>query len=458
MKKGDSTDMATGTAQTAAEDGARPEPRRPVPHLVVVLDGNDPRAGGEIAALHQVDRLTIGRGPVRAFGKASASGRELRLDLPDRRASAEHALLERVDERFRLRDTGSTNGTFLNGKRVQSAWLDDGDVVRIGHICLMFQLQRTARVWDASAPRWAFATFDATFAGDLARLERISTTPVPVLLLGETGTGKEVLARSIHQRSGRTGPCVGVNCGALPPTLVEAHLFGHRRGAFSGAVRDEPGFVLAAHQGSLLLDEVGDLPLTAQAALLRVLQEGEVTPVGSVRPTKVSVRFLAATHQPIDEMVADGRFRTDLYARLCGFVFRLPPLRERLCDLGLLVAEVLKAQAIESVRIRPEVIEAWLAYDWPLNVRELAQSLTSSAALATDGTLRLENLSQAIAAREPVSAPLSAADAKLRAELAAALDRADGNVSAVAREMGKARQQVQRWIRRFGLSARKHGS
>ncbi len=149
MSSRDDTGADTGTAVTSADEGTRRESRRPVPHLVMVLDGSDPGASGQIAALHQIDRVTIGRGGVRGFG--AEQQRTLRLDLPDRRASAEHALLERNGERFMLRDAGSTNGTFLNGRRVQSAWLDDGDVVRIGHTCLMFQLQRAARTWDASS-------------------------------------------------------------------------------------------------------------------------------------------------------------------------------------------------------------------------------------------------------------------------------------------------------------------
>src|SRR5262249_4252107 len=159
-----------------------------------------------------------------------------------------------------------------------------------------------------------------------------------ILLLGETGTGKEVLARSLHALSQRPGPFIAVNCGAIPENLVEGQLFGHVRGAFSGALKDEPGLVRAAQGGTLLLDEIGDLPASSQAALLRVLQESEVRPVGSTQTVKVDVRIIAATHRPLESLIKGNAFRHDLYARLAGFRFELAPLRKRKVDLGLLIA------------------------------------------------------------------------------------------------------------------------
>src|SRR5262249_27731601 len=180
-------------------------------------------------------------------------------------------------------------------------------------------------------------------------------TPLSVLLFGETGTGKEVLAGAIHRTSARTGAFVAANCGALPAALVESQLFGHVRGAFTGAVRDGPGFVRAADRGTLFLDEIGDLAPPAQAALLRVLEEYEVVPVGTTRAVHVDVRVIAATHRPLDQMAERGEFRQDLYARLAGFVQRIPPLRERREDLGLLVGGVLGRNPPRRphVRLRP---------------------------------------------------------------------------------------------------------
>src|SRR5262249_24796529 len=155
--------------------------------------------------------------------------------------------------------------------------------------------------------------------GQLAALARIASMPIPVLLLGESGTGKEVLARAVHTLSGRSGAFVAVNCGGLSASLIESQLFGHVKGSFTGAGRDEPGLVRAADRGTLFLDEIGDLPLAAQAALLRVLQEREVVPVGGARPVAVDLRVVAATHRPLEKMAAKGDFRADLLARLSGY-------------------------------------------------------------------------------------------------------------------------------------------
>jgi transcriptional regulator with GAF, ATPase, and Fis domain len=241
--------------------------------------------------------------------------------------------------------------------------------------------------------------------------------------------------------------------------LVESHLFGHVRGAFSGAVRDEPGHVRAAQHGTLLLDEIGDLPGSSQAALLRVLQEGEVVPVGASQPSKVDVRVLAATHKPLETLVEKGDFRRDLYARLSGYVFTLPPLRERVVDLGLIVASLVAVSKIGAeVRLHHEAARAMLRYEWPMNVRELEQCLRASALLADANTVSIDDLPP------PVAAALDAGaadeeedpgedDAELRRELLVRLADARGNLSEVARAMGKARQQVQRWVRRFNIDA-----
>ncbi len=171
--------------------------------------------------------------------------------------------------------------------------------------------------------------------GALARVAKKST--VPILFLGATGSGKEVLAREVHALSERKGAFVAVNCGALPLTLVESLLFGHVKGSFSGAARDEPGFVRSAEGGTLFLDEIGDLPATSQAALLRVLQEHEVIPVGATRAQRVDVRIVAATHRPLEALSETGGFRSDLLARLKGYTHRVPTLASRMPDFGVLL-------------------------------------------------------------------------------------------------------------------------
>jgi transcriptional regulator with GAF, ATPase, and Fis domain len=184
-----------------------------------------------------------------------------------------------------------------------------------------------------------------------------------VLLVGESGTGKEVLARNIHAQSGRRGALVPVNCGAIPPNLVESELFGHKKGAFSGASHDRPGFVRTSDGGTLFLDEIGDLPATAQAAFLRVLQEAEIVPVGGSRPEPLDLRVVAATHHDLKRLVREGRFRHDLLARLDGVTLRLPALRDRSEDIPLLMVLLVRKVAPErpDLKFTPAAAQAILA-------------------------------------------------------------------------------------------------
>jgi transcriptional regulator of acetoin/glycerol metabolism len=450
-KQRSATDTSS-TERSEASEGSS----RVVQALAVVLEASRPDAGSFTVSLDGVNRVDIGRGPDR---RATRRGAELRLDLPDRRISKLHARIERAPEGFVLSDEGSSNGTFLGGpgpeERVTKAIVAFEQPLRVGHTVLAL-LADGAPILDRArlGPAWPFATLSATFARELSRLERVASSPIPLLLLGETGTGKEVLARAVHERSGRPGPFVAINCGAIPPNLVEAQLFGHLKGAFSGAVRDEPGFVRGADDGTLFLDEIGDLPLVAQASLLRVLQEGEVTPVGSFRPVKVDVRVISATHQPLPARVASGAFRADLFARLAGFSFRVPPLRERRLDVGGLIASFCRGSAVRELRL--DAALGLVGHDYPMNVRELQQAIAAAAILAEDGVVRLADLPSSLAKSvEPTrESALDGADVALRAELAERLRASGNNVTRVAREMGKARQQVQRWVKRFGLKAR----
>jgi DNA-binding NtrC family response regulator len=279
---------------------------------------------------------------------------------------------------------------------------------------------------------------------------------VPILLRGESGSGKEVLARAIHTWSGRTGDFVAVNCGAIPENLIESELFGHRKGAFSGAERDQPGLIRSSDGGTLFLDEIGDLPLTAQSALLRTIQECEVLPVGGTRPERIDLRVLAATHRDVERMVADGTFRHDLLARLRGAVLELIPLRERPEDVALLIGTGLRKLAPEraDVKLSPEAARALLEYDWPLNVRELEQALGGALALSGTGPLLLEHLPPALQKAPAGAAPsLTEEQMRHRDELIALLREHRGNLSAVARAAGKGRTQVVRWVGRYGLDA-----
>jgi transcriptional regulator of acetoin/glycerol metabolism len=440
------------TERTASEDRRRPSLVEPF--LFLVLESARLSAGGLRLSLLDVDRLSIGRGDVRVATKVEDRARS--LTVPDARMSTAHARIVRRDGGLFLEDAGSTNGTTCNGERVTSVRLRDGDLVELGQTLFSFrEIAIEGRAGDldlASKPKGppGLATFDPLYAPRLARLARVGSSGLSIMLLGETGTGKEVLARALHELSQRPGPFVAVNCGAIPQSLVESQLFGHVRGSFSGATRDEIGLVRSANNGTLLLDEIGDLPPSSQAALLRVLQEGEVLPVGSTQPVKVDVRVLSATHKALDQLVEEGRFRRDLYARLAGYVFALPPLRDRKVDLGLLIASL----APSPLRLHRDAASALLRHDWPMNIRELEQCLRASAVLAEDGLVTVRELPPGIvdAPTKPKTArALDPEDEALHRELVAKLTETRGNVSEVARVMGKARQQIQRWLRRFDL-------
>jgi transcriptional regulator with GAF, ATPase, and Fis domain len=247
---------------------------------------------------------------------------------------------------------------------------------------------------------------------------------------------------------------VPVNCGALPRTLVESELFGYRRGAFSGAMDDRRGLARKADGGTLFLDEVAELPEESQVALLRLLQDGEVRPIGSSELVKVNVRVIAATHQDLAARIAEGRFRRDLYARLCGYEMVLPPLRERPEDIGSLIATLLRRLGVADpgFSVHPRAAFALFVYPYPMNVRELEQALGAAVALATDSEIGLRHLPQTIRTNaQSARKQLRPEEAALRAKLIELLRDNDGNISATARALDRAPVQIRRWCRRLGI-------
>ena len=303
-------------------------------------------------------------------------------------------------------------------------------------------------------------------AGDEAA--RIAPSAVSVLLVGETGVGKEVFARMIHEKSGRTGPLVSVNTAAIPETLVESELFGHERGAFSGAHHAKAGLVEAAHLGTLFLDEIGDLPLPLQAKLLRVLEERTVRPVGATHERKVDVRVVAATHANLERAVEAGTFRRDLFYRLNAFTLRIPPLRERKDELlplaTALLAEVTPDETPHETprTLAPATLDLLRAYDWPGNVRELRNVVERGAALAgTSKVLLPEHLPEHVrapaAAGRPGSTPPPDADVRdalkdyERQRILDALDRAGGNRTEAAKLLGLPRRTLTYKLSKLGI-------
>jgi DNA-binding NtrC family response regulator len=462
---------ATSRGNTLQETGnsSRFRERVPLPHLFLALECDRPWAGGARHDLSQIDEIWIGRGAKRSASRRFVgASRVLELRIPDSRMSHKHARIVRHRGGFTLEDVGSTNGSMVGRSPVtKPVLLSDGELLQIGRTFFWFRAAiatTPGTVADvdsatlASTTQRGFATLLPALAEQNAALEKVALARVPLLLQGETGTGKEVVARSIHEASRRAGPFVAVNCGAIPPTLVEAQLFGHVRGAFSGATQDEPGFLRTATGGTLFLDELGDLPKPAQVTLLRVLQEGEVVPVGSARPQKVDIRVVCATHCDLQGAVERGAFRADLFARIAGLTHKLWPLRERREDLGLLIALLLPSVAEDrssSVTFTTNAARWLLEHSWPHNVRELQLSLSVAAALAGDGRIDAEHVAAGArpggeATPDPDERDREK-DEELRTRLVEELARAEGNVTKVAQSMGKARMQVQRWLKRLHI-------
>ena len=390
----------------------RREPaNRPRAWLFHVFSCDAPQAPLAAACdLDEIDEVALGRGEPGAVTELDGGRRRLRLSFPDQWMSTRHARIQRTVGGFWVADEGSKNGLLLNGVRTNGALLVDGDWIEAGHTLLRY---RRGALPPPGQPRAfrssgaaALSTALPTLEEQSLNLEEIARSTVSVILRGETGTGKEVLAHAVHQLSGRSGELIAVNCGALPATLLESELFGYRKGALSNAVEDRPGLVRAADRGTLFLDEIGDLPPSSQAALLRVLQEREVTPLGDTRPVKVDLRVVCATHRDLEALVALGEFRADLYARLSGHTFAIPPLRERREDLGLLTAALLRRIAPDQdVRFEPEAVRAFCRYAWPLNVRELENCLASAVVLARGRAIGVAQLSTTIGASPATAGP-----------------------------------------------------
>ena len=422
------------------------------------------------------------RGPDVVIGRADDADLCLRAGA----VSRQHARLQKIGARWLLTDLGGRNGTIVNGRFITAIELSHLDEVRLGDAIFKFVEHGAAGyaghridgvVLDPTTGAARTARTARIVGGwQIQRvaeaLRQVAKSTLSVLLLGESGTGKEVFAQQLHDWSGRRGPFQAVNCAAIPTTLIEGELFGHKRGAFSGADRDRTGLIRAAHGGTLFLDEIGDMPLEAQAKLLRVLQAREVTPLGASTPEPVDLRVVCATHRDLGTMQAERLFRPDLFARLNEHSTVIPPLRQRKEDLYALCLALAARHGRPDVQVTLAFMVGLIHYNWPYNVRELEALIKRWAAVTTDAILDQDALGDTIAARmatygaratesplepprtEPIAEPpteLPPGVVPDAAELRALLARHRGNLAAIGRAIGRDRAQVHRWILRHGI-------
>ena len=468
----------TGVSSSYGEDARASTPDRGRAGLVLLYAPNFRELAP--AFVFSTSELTVGR---------DASNL---IAVPEQAVSRQHAAFLQRGAQWVLRDLGSRNGTMVDGAYVSELELETGHEIRIGDAIFKFV--------DEGVEKYLAYRVDGVVAGErkatdfteivggaqidhiAADIERIAKTELTAVILGETGTGKEVVARGLHRLSGRRGSFQAINCAAIPQNLLESELFGYRRGAFSGADRDKPGLIKLADGGTLFLDEIGDMPLDAQAKLLRVLQSREVFPLGATTPERVDIRVVCATHRDLYQFVKDGRFRGDLLARLNEHVVRLPPLRERKEDVYHLARSFAARYGKPELGFTFSFLVALLHYDWPFNVRELESCIKRGIALTSahdPSTLDTVHLPDAIAehmkgygerpriagpSNPPPPMPFGDLTASLGGlpssgrkppptadELRVLLERHRGNIAAVGRELGKERMQIHRWLKKYGI-------
>ena len=435
---------------------------------LVVFAGEELR----IIDLPPVGTLTIGRGDECA----------VRIDDPS--VSRNHAILH-LAPKLTIEDLGSVNGTLVRGRASSQSAADTlnvrqllarkadlavGDTLLFGTAIVVVRHAPAPDVADLAGIGPDFVVRDPRMQAVFDQAARAAPTPINVLLLGETGVGKEVLARAIHARSARAGgPFIGINCAALSDTLLESELFGHEKGAFTGAVQARPGLFEAAAGGTVFLDEVGELAPSTQAKLLRVLEERVIVRLGSNRPRPIDVRLLAATNRDLEAASAAGQFRSDLYFRLNSLALTIPPLRDRSAEIEPLARLFLTAacrliERVEIPALSTAALQLLCRYSWPGNVRELRNAMERAVVLCPLATILPEHLPPAIAndvrarpvlaatrsAPQPLDLP-SELQSMERIRILEALATTGGNQSEAARRLGISRGTLIARIAEYGI-------
>jgi len=385
--------------------------------------------------------------------------------IDDESVSRKHASL--VTEPLMLQDLGSHNGTTVGSQKLEarvSVELEVGAAFSMGDATAFVQ---RAPAEDAE-PIAKTNTSNVVIESDsmkalYARLDLVAPSGLNLLILGETGVGKEVLAEAVHQRAERSGPFLALNCGALPESILEGELFGHEKGAFTGAVQSKAGLFETANNGTIFLDELGELPLSTQAKLLRVLESGEILRLGARKATRVDVRFIAATHRDLRAMVAAGTFREDLFYRINGLALTIPPLRKRTADIVPLAKLFIAKSKRPELRLGADAEATMRSYRWPGNIRELRNVIARAAVLCAGSVIGVDDLAldSADTAMAPASEQLPAGtlDESIRAferkRITAALEAAGGNQTRAAAALGITRHALSYRLKELGIQKSK---
>lgn len=404
---------------------------------LLILQAGDVRA----VALPTTGSLKVGR----------AEDADVRIDSDS--ISRRHAMLH-IGDGLEVEDVGSSNGTKVGGQKIERnvrVQVAAGDLIEFGGVSVVVQgaLEPTGGARKRSAMHRL---------ADVA--ERVARSEISVLLTGETGVGKEVFARRIHELSPRKGPFVALNCGALSQQLLESELFGHEAGSFTGAKQTKPGLLETGEGGTVFLDEVGEMPLDAQVRLLRVLEERRVLRVGGLQPRPIDVRFVSATNRDLQQEVAGGRFREDLYYRLNGITLAIPPLRERLGEIPKLASTFIEEAAERSGIPAPSLSSAALsrleAHAWPGNIRELRNVVERAVVLCGDGPIEPEHLFPADLVGG-LSGNAGDGPQDERARIMAALQECAGNQTRAAKLLGISRKTLGVKMDKLGIARPQKG-
>lgn len=420
--------------------------------------------------------VTVGADPV-FVGRHNAC----QMMLDDPRVSAVHAEMVATERGVRVRDLGSRNGSFLHGVRLGEVYLTTRTTFHVGRTELVFEPSRPASVAVAESPQFGpLAGENATMRALFSKLEKVAATDLTVLIGGETGCGKDVVANAIHAASPRKNkPFVVVDCGSIPGSLAEATLFGHEKGAFTGATDRRISPFVEAEGGTIFLDELGELPIDLQPKLLRALAERRIKSVGGSTYRTVDVRVVCATRRDLARDVNEGRFRSDLFFRVAQVRVDLPPLRQRLDDIPILVRHILRDLGDKDAfaRVSDEMLARLMRYDWPGNVRELRNAVTVALALNDGGPLdiasHLGSLSDvsrsSMSLMPPPAAPGASTEAPTgrfkdakqdalslfeQAYFTHLVKEAGGNISEIARRSGLERAHVRMYLRKHDLAGK----